>query len=330
MACSKAMQSWVLFYKHRYDFIADLFRKSESEIEKYHTRLTRGKSEYSTKKSQMSSEESAVSLAGVWQFFQLTNKNSEMITWKRDVISLVEKDLKISRYMLVDYPKQVLDQLDKLVKAISSLDPSKPDALKRGLKTIEGFKNAGTLFKREYLGDEILLNHVSLVEKVGDTRRPINLGDESFGDLAKLASPHTVVQSRSIQHSFGKVVVPLAGVDAYIDVLAAPKVSYYAQDIGTLFDFGLGYVDNAHKYYAMLARLNNIATDLGRALQKLSEGAAKSNASLQPIIQQLNQSADNMIQCFRSPAVRELSRAAMGAKYCSYLGLRMIHRARLS
>lgn len=316
---------WVLSRKHRSDFWSDLIKSVEARVGKYRARLDKGRAEYNHKKDGWHESKHTGNLVEMWYHFATENGDAKRL------IPEIEKDVKMSAYVLIEYPKHVAELYRKAEGALSGKRlTDEASALAIG-KAIEALPHPVALFDRGMIGGKPFLSVTGLEYDVGTKRKPVSVGEVSFTKLSELASPKKVVESGSWKHTAVKIAAHTIGYVNAKKSGAGMTIYFTTEDVGTVIDAGFQYLEHVDAYLKQA----HVFNQEGAKFESIFEGYAQSageqmhsGREVAALIRQIQQYLENIEDCFKSPATKEMARSIKGAKYCDYMSLRMIYQAR--
>lgn len=315
---------WVVSRKHRDDFWSDLIKGVEARVGKYRTRLEKGKAEYDHKKGGWHESRHTGNLIEMWYHFATDHGDA------KNLVPAIEKDVQMSSYVLIEYPKLVTDLYKKAAATMSgSKLTDEASALRLG-KAVEALPHPVSLFDRELLGGKPFLSVTGLEYDVGTKRKPVTVNGATFAKLSELASPKKVVESGSWKHTAMKVFSH-TNLGSGVKSGAGMTIKFTTQDVGAVIDAGFQYLEHVDAYLKLAYAFKKE----GEAFDRIFDGFEKSVAEnmqsgreVAAMLRQIQQYLDNIDDCFKSPATKEMARSIKGAKYCDYMSLRMIFQAR--
>lgn len=351
-------QTIVMYYKHHWNAVTDLFRSTSSQIGKYAEKLKAAEQEYNETKSELPAGPYMVSLADLWYFFSSSNehwhrwvgdadgdrkeksiaeKKGQVATkpdalertWK-DLPSAVEDDVKVSAYVLKTYSGEMLQLLKSAVSKLGKGD---------GLRTAEGLKKLQQAFssakhpveafdKKLFKPEFPLFNMTGFVLTEGAA--PAWAKEQS--SLSKLSRKAYVEERTSKLHQVDKGVRYAAkavpggfGLGVQLGTgFAAKNVTYDAKQIQRMIAAGESYLQNVRDWLATEQQVEALKGQI----EQLWEIDGSADPESRFIGMHVLTYLDNILACFSNPAADELVRSIKGAKYCHYLALRMIHHAK--
>lgn len=316
---------WVLRRKHKNDFWSDLIKSVEARVGKYRDRLEKGQAEYNHKKDSWREREHTGNLVEMWYHFATENGDAKRL------IPEIEKDVKMSSYVLIEYPKHVSELYKKAEGVLGKAKlTDEASALRLG-KAIEALAHPAALFDRSMIGGKPFLSVTGLEIEVGTKRKPVSIGGTTFAKLSELASPKKVVESGSWKHTATKIAAHTINFVAAAKGGSNMTIKFTTQDVGTVIDAGFQYLEHVDAYLKQAKLFQRE----GDGFEKIFEGYAQSaneqtqsGREIAAMVRQIQQYLENIEDCFKSPATKEMARSIKGAKYCDYMSLRMIYQAR--
>jgi hypothetical protein len=316
---------WVVSRKHSRDFWNDLIRSVESRVGKYRTRLEKGKAEYNHKKDDWHERQHTGNLVEMWYHFATDNGDA------KDLIPEIEKDVKMSSYVLIEYPKKVSELYGKAEGILGQAKLSDEANAIRLAQAIEGLQHPAALFDRSLIGGKPFLSVTGLEVDVGTKRKPVSIGGKSFAKLSELASPKKVVESGSWKHTALKIAKNAIPYASNIKSGAQMTIKFTTEDVGTVIDAGFQYLEHVDAYLKQAKAFEQEGEKIESTFTKFEQTASdqlQSGREVAAMIRQVQQFLENIEECFKSPATKEMARSIKGAKYCDYMSLRMIFQAR--
>lgn len=323
-------QEWVMGNKHSWNAIADFFRSAESKAEKYSTKLDAAQKEFDAKKGSLPAEQHKASLTGLW--YHYANDKGQVT----DIIPATEADLKISRYLLVDYPKQILPLLKHQMSVLAQGKNLKdPKELEKLIKDLVGAgKHPVELFDSKLVSEGFpLLSVVGLREKSGSARKVLG-ASEDYKKLSVMSQTRYIYEQGSLKHTAKKVgshagsALPFGvGIAAWVGNHATTKSFNYAtEDIGKLIALGKEYISNIEQFRLMDREVDHMYNTLWDLYWGDNADKDPENWNFPPrLIEELFETIWSTFMCFWYPAAHEAKRALKCAKYSHYTALRMIH-----
>lgn len=348
---NRLAQQGIMSFKHIVNGVSDMFKGTASKLDKYAEVLDSAEKDYNEKKGSLTREAHKGNMAGVWQFFT-TEKAANQA---KELVPATMKDVAVSSYLLLDYPASVKKQIEGLVRALGSGTARNKAELTRILDAIEKLQSPIDTFKKDLLGGKPLFNVTGLEIKAGKARTPVTFGGKTYQNIAKLASPMTIVESTSFDHQATKAMNGAAHVaGAAVAVGAMPLVSplaigsainlaagvagtgsftYTNEDIPKMIKLGRQYLDNVRKAIASQATDEAIYDRLEQALDNILTSVPEDldgadSKALDRIDFQILQVAENLLRQGGSPVTAEMARSLKGVKYCGYIVQRMIAGAK--
>lgn len=318
---------YVLETKHIFDITTDLFKSTASHISKYRNRMAGAEEEYKGAKADWQEDRHTGSLTSLWYFFRNDKGNTT------EVLRALDKDLDMSKFVLVTYPKQMTDMLKKLAGIVNANKANNMAALLKLGHAVEALGHPAEAFRKMYIGGKPFLNKTGLEMRHGTVRSIVSVNGKALERLSDMASPRGVVESGSFEHGALKAAMHLSHVGPIINVLATGDVTLSTQDIQRIIDHGNEYIKNVSDYTRSGSAIQSAISDFERGLRKLTESVDNqmSNADMrtvQQVLRQIEQVANNILHCYQQPASAEIGRSLRGAKYCAYLVRRMIFNAK--
>jgi hypothetical protein len=315
--------NWVLQRKHSRDFWNDLIRSVESRVGKYRARLDKGKAEYEHKKDGWHESQHTGNLVEMWYHFATDNGDAKRL------IPEIEKDVKMSAYVLIEYPKKVSELYKKSQSVLGSAKVTDEASALRLGKAIEALQHPAALFDRSMIGGKPFLSVTGLEVDMGTKRKPVSIGGTTLAKLSELASPKKVVESGSWKHTAMKIAKHT--VASSVGTGANMTIKFTTQDVGTVIDAGFQYLEHVDAYLKQAKDFEHAGEGFEKIFQGFESSVPQqmhSGREVAAMIRQIQQYLENIEECFKSPATKEMARSIKGAKYCDYMSLRMIYQAR--
>jgi len=312
---------YVVNYKIEWDFFNDLFKSTEAMVGKYETRLAEARHEWEQRDKDTFKATQVSPLVGVWQFF---SRDARVVL---DPPNEIVKDAEATKFILVDYPKAVLGQLQKLTSILSQhANVTRVEDVAAVANAVHGLKAPASLFEQHILGGSYL-NSTKLELVRGSNRSPIELGGRSYPELAKLATSAYVRESKNAVHAFQEMVrhVPLMKSGAtLVDLLLLWGSKVKTNDIVKLYDGGDAYLAHIRSFMGQQHALQQGIQAFNSASEKFAQSVdAAKIPGAKAVVSQINQLGKNFERCLESPAAAEISRALKGARFAAYLGRRL-------
>lgn len=315
-------QEIVVGWKHQWNAVADFFRTIDGQIGKYSKKLQAAETEWHGTSAKVGNGPFKASLGGLWYHFA-TDKGQ--VT---NVVAAVEADLKYSKYLLVDYPTQVLAvvkaQMSKLVTLKNLHDPME---LEKAAKELLEHKPAFELFDQHMLSEGFpLLSVVGLRVKEGSKPKAIGPG-EVYERLAAAEQVRYVYEQGSLKH-FGKKVLG-NHVGGMLSHVAIKSIQYSAADIAKLIELSKKYLEYAEEYRKIERALGSMYENLWNfvAENEHQDGEYVYGRADSRMLMGLYETVWNSFICAWHPGMSECRRAVKAAKYGHYAALRMMHHA---
>lgn len=303
--------------KHR-DVQLDLFKSLREEATKYESRGEKAVREFQQKKGGFNQVTHTGYLGNVWEFF--SNQDGQV----HEIGRGVKADLVVSKYVLETYPKQVLASLDKLAQVINSAKVDTADGIKKLGQDIANLQHPSDLFKKEYLNGYPHLGVVGYKIKTGHTFGEVEVLGLRLPKLTQLARSRRVELITSLWHFLKQgFKSPVGGI----------SFEYSTDEIGTVCQASIEYADLVRKYSNLDAVYKTSTDGLETAIKNLVVKASRLedkelSGALGEVMGVISRLQFDFQKCFRNPGNAEARRAITGARYCNYLGLRMIYNAK--
>ncbi|BDD79616.1 hypothetical protein [Burkholderia phage FLC9] len=312
--------SIVLPFKRWKDRLGDLFRTLPSQAEKYRSKLTTAREELHQKPFSGAAE---INMHELWGFFT-TGEGQAVKT-----LATLQKDLAMDKYVLVDYPQQLGKLVQQAAGIIGNGDWSTDEGAKRAALELEKLPHPADLFNKQFLseGKKPYLGVTGLDLQVGAKRKVLSIGGVALPKLAELASAKRVTETGSLGHDVANLAGKIGGkiVGNAVNtasIVLSKNVKMSQQDLDKLITFGEEYVNNVDAYLKGASQLNGAFEALDAAIEKHSHGKYEAGAGA--VLQQAAGYADQLVQAWGNPAVREVRRALRGARFVAYMARRGI------
>jgi len=312
-------QSFVIDWKQQINIQEDIFRNSEGKVRKYKSKIKAGKEEFNSVKGSFTEQEHHINMVSLWPQF------SDGAGPVHDIPAALQKDLIMSKYVLTDYPKQMIDLLNKLTAIVKNVSVKTEDDFMKVANKVAALSHPVDLFKENFVtSNRPYLDAMGLQEKTG-TKRSSQGNEKAYATIAKLATSRVIVESTGLVHQIKQVINIPTGTES--DMYKSMKIS--TAEIGKVFDAGDTYLNNATTYIEMKNLFSKAVKDYSDAIENFGKAINEvKDSKINAVAKQIGQYGSNIIHCFQSPATRELSRAITTAKFCDYLGLRAIYNAK--
>lgn len=317
---------YVVSWKHGVDFWDDLLNSVTTRLNKYETRLRAAQQEFNTKKGGWGNDTHTGNLVEMWYHFTTDQGVAH------NLVPEIAKDLKTLKYILNDYSGKVVNLFKKAVGTIKGMKLESLDGAVKFAQAIEKLERPGDLFDTSLLGGKPFLSVTGLEYETGSRRTPVTVDGKVFKRLAELATVKKVVESGSWKHTGSKVfyqTVYKGNKTVHPDI----DFQFKTADIGKVLDSGISYVENVRAYLKTVRQFESTSQELIQVFEKVSADSLDSirgadAKAVSAILRQVQRYLDNIQACFRSPATAEVARSIKSAKYCTYMGLRMIYQAK--
>jgi hypothetical protein len=314
----------VLPFKRWKDRLTDLFRSTESMAMKYREKLTSARQELQAKKFAGAAE---VNMHELWGFFSTGEGQAVR------VVETLGKDLAMSKYVLVEYPQQLLKLIQSITSAVGSADFRTPEGAKRAFLAVEKLPHPTEVFNKQFISGEKkpYLGVTGLDVQVGAKRKVLALQGQAFPKLAELASAKRINEVSSFSHNAANLAGKIGGkvvgnaVNAASMVLSKnTKLTF--QDVEKIIAYGEEYVNNVEAFKKIEPQLVQAMEHLDSALEKFMDG--KLDKEVHGLFVQLCHYVDGVMNAVSNPAGREVHRALRGARFVAYMARRAIfHRS---
>lgn len=320
-------QAAVVSFKHRKDFFADLFRSTNGKLDKYDGILSEAKSEYGAKHNNWKDSHHQAFMIELWYHFS-TDKGEA----GQRIMEIMQKDLAMSKYVLETYPTELLDLMKKLTGIVKS---GKLTTIKTAVdlgKAVEKLEHPAEVFKKGLLGGKPYFGVTGLELKKMSSRTAVTLSDTTFQELAKLASPMKVYEDWSGMHTAKKIATNALPYGHLVAAVTAKRWEMTTAEIGKVIDNGFEYLNHVRRFAGYESRVINAGSDFISAMEKLidtldNKMSDREMAPIKQMVKQIEEVGTNILNCLQSPAAQEIARSLKTARYCGYLGKRMIWNA---
>jgi hypothetical protein len=318
--------SIVLPFKRWKDRLGDLFKSLPAQAEKYKGKLETARQELHQKPFSGAAE---INMHELWGFFT-TGEGQAVKT-----LAVLQKDLAMDKYVLVDYPQQLGKLVASLAGIVGHGDFNSPEGAKRAALEVEKLQHPVDMFNQQFIshGKKPYLGVTGLDIKVGAKRKVLSIDGQAFTKLAELASVKRVDESSSFGHNFlnaaGKVGGKVLGNAVNTaSIVLSKNAKMTSQELDKLITFGEEYVNNVDAYLKNSQQLWNSLQQLDQAIEKHSHGKLQGEAAA--VFMQIAQFADVCVQAAGNPAIREANRALRGARFVAYMARRGIFHGKNS
>lgn len=317
--------SFVLPIKRWKDRITDLFRSSEAMANKYRQKLESAREELNQKKGTFRGD-AEVNMHELWAFFstgagQVTNITGEM-----------QKDLAMSKYVLVDYPQQVLKAITAFSQVLQSANFTSPESTKAAGLAMEKLVHPAELFNKQFItGDKKPFLGVTGIElKVGSQRKAQAIAGVGFPKLAELATAKSIRESGSFTHGAANLAGKLGGkvvgnVVNGVSMALSKNTRMNAQQVDQAITLGEEYIRNVEAYKKIEPQLQNALEASWKAFQHAFGGKMLVMGEIGRVVSQMQQYSNNLSEACFQPAAAEVSRSLRGARFTAYLARRAIY-----
>jgi hypothetical protein len=316
----------VLPFKRWKDRLGDMFRSLPAQAEKYKAKLDSARQELHQKPFSGAAE---INMHELWGFFR-TGEGQAINT-----LAVLQKDLAMDKYVLVDYPKQLAQIVQALTNVIGHADFSTPEGTKRAALEVEKLQHPVDLFNQQFIsnGKKPYLGVTGLDIKVGAKRKVLSVDGQALTKLAELASVRRIDEVSEFMHNFanaaGKVGGKVLGNAVNTaSIILSKNAKMTQQELDKLITFGEEYVNNVDAYLQGAQQLNHTFEALDQAIEKHSHGKLQGEGAA--VFTQIAQFADVCVQAWGNPAAREVHRALRGARFVAYMARRGIFHGKNS
>lgn len=318
--------SIVLPFKRWKDRLGDLFRSLPTQAEKYRAKLTSAREELQKKPFSGAAE---INMHELWGFFT-TGEGQAVKT-----LQVLQRDLAMDKYVLVDYPQQLGKLAQSLAQIIGRADFNSPEGAKRAALEVEKLQHPAALFNQQFLsnGKKPYLGVTGLDLQVGAKRKVLSIEGTALTKLAELASVKRITEVGSLAHGAANLAGKIGGkvvgnVAVGASIVLSKNTKMTQQELGQLITFGEEYINNVDAYLKGAQQLSHIFEQLDQAIEKHAHGKLQGEAAA--VFTQIGQFADVCVQAWGNPATREVNRALRGARFTAYMARRGIFHGKNS
>lgn len=337
-------QSAVVSFKHHINAMTDFFKGVNGKVKKYSAKLEAGHKEFVEAKKKFKTDKHVGYLTELWYHFS-DDKGAV-----KNITQALEHDSKLTEYILKEYTAAILEQANVLANLCRNGDLSTPESTTRLVDLIEKMPHPGDMFKPEYVKGQTYLGVTHLDYEKGKGRQPIEINGKVCEKLAYLASPKKIIEAGSMKHAAKKVGAYAAGVAVgpSVGAMGAGAVAQNAigiayqtaagkaaggftmttAEIEKVFVYGKHYIENVKGFLGQEDKLWHVSKDLEAAIAKLGATAKEYPTGKRVLGQIRDFSYALLMYNYNSPARDEVARAIKSAKYCGYLGHRMIYNGK--
>lgn len=326
-------QTIIMTVHHHIDFAVELFRSTRGSLRAAKSRLDDAKERIEKKEREGLNDKTVTgSLAELWYHFR-TDKGQAT-----DIIPAVKRDVELSRYVLVDNPKEILTLTRQLIGVLKGANVGSDAGVKALAAKVSAMKHPADVFRKDYIGGRPFLSVTGFQIKQSKAPTATALGGEK---LAQLAQSRTVVEDWDLSHEAMKVgayaasrvansvasggaaggVALAYGVQA-THAFGPGEVKLTIDQLKQVVSFGNQYIENVNHFLSIGEQLVAASKELTAAFAGLA-GANAITAEGKLVVKQVQAYADNIATAMWKPSSSEVKRSFKGAKYCSYLAVRM-------
>lgn len=313
---NRIAQGYIVNTKRKFDEFVDGMKTVRGQLKKYAARADAGLKEFEAQKSKFKGDKIRGHMAHVSPFFR--NGDGPV----KDVMGSLANDLAVSKYILVDYTAGLINLANSIAGIANSGDLSTPEGAAKVIAAIEKLPHPAEAFKSSFVGTPTFLNAMKLDIDVSKNRAPLEVGGKSYQKIASLATTKRVIESTA-GSKLSRFADHVAG-----DHTMSSKHDFFlaANDIPKLFQAAKQYVEFVNQYFVNEDKAEHAFVALEGAIKKL-QSTAKDSAGKKVAAYVMDFGFNIFLVNFRNPAVKEISRAIRGSRFCSYLGQRMVYNA---
>lgn len=318
-------QSFVADFKQGWRSYADYFKGLGAQVNKYGTKLDEAQREFDGKKSTFGNQKHQVSTAIMTEVF--SNGQGAV----KDVNGALANDLKMSKYVLVDYTAVILQLVGKLTAIANVGNLSTAEGIARVAAAVEALPHPVSLFKKEYIEGKSYLCATTLDIDGSKGREPIDMDGKSLDKLADLATPKRVVEHASFGNKLkARTIGRNTPTDLIKDATGNGAIGMTTEELARLIGFGKEFVKLANHFVSQGNKAEQMGEAMFKALQKLEDTIADGDVSdlADEVFGQINNLATALIwQNYTNPAKAEVKRALRIASTVQIMALRVIYNA---
>lgn len=220
-------QDFVVHFKHQKDVVTDFFRTTSGMIAKYERKTIDNKNEWNEKKANLENDDIRVSFQG-FSYFLLTKTSNDEYKFA-DFVGSLRQDRAASSFMLKEYPKRVIAEMNALTKLVRGASLNSIDDVFKLGRAVEKLKTPAELFDKKYLETELFGMATIDAPKTSKGRVHNDKAGKGFDRLAELASSKPVTVRKSGVLKLHNAVV--GGVSTF---LGRAAITAGAQAIGAV------------------------------------------------------------------------------------------------
>ena len=299
------------------------------------------RSEWNKRKSSVQQPQHEGSLAAV-RFFNV--KTGE-------ILPILKEDIKVSDYILGDYPKDIAANIEKLNAVLSSTTYKDAAGFAKFLEKVGGTEPQSKIFKEAPGGRMFaLLGNYGIVRETERAPKALGYEDKTFPTLAEAARFDAYVMHQGTDliqmlnsgqvsgqntgaQIIGKIVI--GSVTAIYDIITAQKVVLTNDEVGKLIDAADDYADACLAWCTNINRVLGVYRSLEQGMSKFSRiGSDIEKISLVQryrawrLLGQVKRVVRNQLRYMDIPTGKESYRAMTGARSCFYLARRFVKTAK--
>lgn len=322
-ALNRLHQQFVIGFKQRANIIGDLFRSTNSSLNKYRSRMEEVKGLYNSRKGDLNTGVHTGSLVSLWQLFMTNGKQ------RPDVVNALKTDCNYSKYILNEYIHDVSAEMTKFTGIVSNASGKTDEAVGKALSRTKDITHPCELFDSKLLSSYPLLGNRGYQIKHGSKPAPVMLGDAVLSNLAKLAASDRITTYISASHVAKRVGANATGMYGAIAELGlSADIKFTTQDIGTVIEYGFKYLDNIDTYTHEATRFFKEHERNVDAISKMVEHSELSSSEFARAVSQSFSALKQFSEAAVSPGKAEMKRSMACVKYCAYIAKRMIWDAK--
>lgn len=311
------------------------FQLYESKVAKFQQNIQLLREQYKKQKGNWQRKSHEGSLTAVGRFFNVNDGN---------IMAVLPDDLKMSDYILTQYPQEIMKNFDEMIKIIGSAKYKNGDEFADFVNKMAKIKPQSQVFKlKDNSKIHALLGNAAIIHTVGSLPKVLSYGEHSFPELAEAAKydayeQHNAEFIKAILKASNPYILLgslIIGVpSAIINVVTAHKVELTTDEIGKLIDMADKYAENCMEWSRTISKVINTYQKLDIAMKKFSSiGSEIDGISLGKryrvwrILGQVKTIVRNQMKYIDTPTFMESFRSFMGAKYTYYLAKRFVATA---
>jgi hypothetical protein len=301
---NNVIQEFVIGFKHHKDTIADLLKTVSELTAKYEKKTLENKRQWNSVKGDLAGGDVSVGANGLLYFFAKGRGANTVgkLFGKGALLKALEEDVKISKYILTVYPKEVIGEMRALSTILRGASFRKPSDMVRMAQQVERLKTPTELFDEKHHGAD-LLGATSLKTpearqkkiKISEHAKPMprlatmagarHIGYASDKNMTMIRAGHAV-NSTPAHIALGAAVTP--GLGAAVATIhhmtntlpmaagtSTPETSYTfaVSDIPKIFDIADDYLSNVRTCIGFERELVRAIDELDAALEKVSDSS---------------------------------------------------------